>query len=184
MVKTQKEIYFINDCGAIVDYSELRNAIYWYSDKPVCSSKHIYMYGNYPAISICKEKIHVHRLLMMYWLRAKIPAEYSVHHINEDKTDARKENLSLVLNSVHNSNHNKGKKPTQKAVEKLIERNHKRKGTSQPYKRNDVTTQKVAELVQKGYSVNRISIELKCDWSTIKARIYDNPELLEVEEHE
>lgn len=39
MVKTQREIHFINDCNAIVDYKELESAILWYAKSPVVSKK-------------------------------------------------------------------------------------------------------------------------------------------------
>lgn len=60
IVKEQKKLEFINDCHCIVDYAELEKAINWYSDKPTARLKHIYMHGNYPAVSIYKEKIHIH----------------------------------------------------------------------------------------------------------------------------
>ena len=63
-VKTQKKIEFNNTCNCIVDYNELENAILWYVEKPVQSIKKIYIHGNYPAITINREKIHIHRLLM------------------------------------------------------------------------------------------------------------------------
>lgn len=56
MVKRQREISFINDCNAIVDYNELEKAVIWYSKSPVISQKHIFMQGNYPAVSILGEK--------------------------------------------------------------------------------------------------------------------------------
>ena len=183
-VKKQRKINFINDCNAIVDYDDLRKAILWYSDSPVTSVKHIYMHGKYPAVSIGKDKIHIHRLLMMYWLDSKIPTEFSVHHIDENRLNASKNNLSIVLNSVHNSNHNKGEKITPKMRDRLLEMNHARKGTRQPFHRKDVSINDVKDLLDKGYSINKIAKELDCDWSTVKARekdIFDNPELLEVE---
>lgn len=47
------------------------------------------MFGNYPAVTIFKEKIHIHRLLMMYWngIR-KLDKNTYVHHINENKLNA------------------------------------------------------------------------------------------------
>lgn len=182
-VKKQKKINFINDCNAIVDYEDLENAILWYADCHVVSQKHIYMFGKYPAVSIGKEKIHIHRLLMMYWLDSKIPTEFSVHHIDENRLNASKENLSVILNSSHNSKHNKGRSVTQKMMEHVLEMNHARKGTRQPFHRKDISLNDVKELLDKGYSINRIAKELNCDWSTVKARkkdIFDNPELLEV----
>ena len=57
-VKIQKKIEFNNTCNCIVDYNELENAILWYIEKPVQSIKKIYIHGNYPAITINREKIH------------------------------------------------------------------------------------------------------------------------------
>lgn len=181
MVKEQKKIKFINDCNAIVDYCELEKAILWHTKTPTISKKHIYMHGQYPAVSIGKEKIHIHRLLMMYWLNTKIPTEFSVHHIDGDRLNAAKENLSIMLNSTHNSEHNKGKEITPKMRKRLLEMNHSRKNTRQPYKRKDISTTDVKKLLDMGYSKNRIAKELNCDWSTINARekdIFDNPELI------
>lgn len=180
MVNKQNPIEFINDCGAIVDYKELRNAVLWYTDKPQTSKKHIFLHGRYPAVSIFGQKIHIHRLLMMYWLNSNIPTEYSVHHINGNRMDARKENLAVMLNSAHNSNHNVGRKPPKVAIDKLVEFNHSRKGTRQKKHRGDISTSKVRKMLEDGYSINKISIELGCDWSTIKSRqkeIHDNPEI-------
>ena len=182
LVKEQKKIDFINDCNAIVDYEELENAILWYSEKPTISKKHIYLHGVYPAVSIGKEKIHIHRLLMMYWLKSKIPSEFSVHHINGNRLDARKENLSVVLNSAHASKHNTGKEITDKMRKRIIDFNHARKGIRQSHHRKDISYLVVKEFLDKGYSINKIANELGCDWSTVKARaddIFDNPELLE-----
>ena len=183
IVKAQKRIEFINDCNAIVDYKDLEQAIYWYSNKPVSRIKHIYLHGSYPAISIYREKIHIHRLLMMFWLGIKLPREFSVHHINENKLDSSKENLCVILNSTHAKKHNIGKEISDKMKQRLIEFNHSRKNTKQPYHRPDINCAKVKELYDIGYSVNKIAKELKCDWSTVKARLnecFDNPELLEV----
>lgn len=108
-VKRQEKIDFSNECECLVDYSELEKAILWYQKKPSLRRKKIYLHGHYPAVSIHNEKIHIHRLLMQYWLKTRIPFEYSVHHLNENKLDARKENLSLILNKAHNRKHNKGR---------------------------------------------------------------------------
>ena len=87
-VKRQAKIDFSNECECLVDYSELEKAILWYQKKPSLSRKKIYLHGHYPAVSIHNEKIHIHRLLMQYWLKTRIPFEYSVHHLNENKLDA------------------------------------------------------------------------------------------------
>lgn len=181
IVNFQKRIEFINECNCIVDLNELEQAILWYQSKPTSSVKKIYLHGNYPAVSIHNQKIHIHRLLMQYWLNTKLPFEYSVHHLNENKLDARKENLSLILNSAHNSSHNKGRIFSDSHREKIALANKRRKGMKMK-KRVDIPKDKLRELLSDGKTINWIASYFGCDWSTVKARIYENPELLEVEE--
>lgn len=173
IVREQRPIKFINDCGALVDYAELSNAILWYQDEPTASTKHIYLHGKYPAVSIRSEKVHIHRLLMMYWLGTKIPHGYSVHHLNENKFDARKENLSVLPTVYHNGMHNSGKIPSKAARNALRRYNHSKKGTRQPFHRPDVSYAMVVDLQKRGLSVNKIAETLGCDWMTVKARIDD-----------
>lgn len=165
-VKKQTKIEFINECKCLVDFCELEKAILWYQQKPTLGRKTIYLHGHYPAVSIHNEKVHVHRLLMQYWLRTKLPFEYSVHHLNENKLDARKENLSLILNKAHKR--------------KIAKANHNRKGMKMK-KRVLIPKEELKVFVKEGKSINWIAQHYGCDWSTVKARIYENPELLEAD---
>jgi len=180
-VKEQKKISFVNDCGCIVDEEDLAKAILWYQKHPTLSKKKIYMHGCYPAVSIGNIKIHVHRLLMQFWLGVKLPFHASVHHINENKLDARKENLSVVINSAHNSNHNRGKYVTPITRKKLSEANKNRKGIKMKKKVN-IPIRELKDMLDFGFSINYIAKLYKCNWSTVRARIYENPELLEARE--
>lgn len=179
MIKTQKPIVFINDCGALVDYDELAKAAIWYAKSPIARIKHIFMHGKYPAISVKREKIHIHRLLMMYWIGTNLPSEYYVHHIDNNKLNAQKKNLSLVLSSFHQSYHNKGKTISDKQKAAIVAFNHSQKGKRRKHK-SAVTSAQVYELKSRGYSFNRISHELGLDWGCVKQRyddfIHDNPE--------
>lgn len=134
IVNYQKPIEFINDCGCMVDYKELEKAIIWYSNKPVTRLKKIYMHGRYPAVSIYHEKMHVHRLLMMYWERRKLKTEEHVHHKDENRLNALKENLEILADSKHLSQHNKGRKFSKEHRRKIAEANRLRKGIK--YKTN------------------------------------------------
>ena len=109
-IKKQKPIRFTNQCDCIVDYIELEKAIIWYSEKPVARVKTIFMYGRYPAISIYDKKIHVHRLLMMYWLNKDLDRYEYVHHIDRNPLNAISQNLSVLECSEHQSKFLKGKK--------------------------------------------------------------------------
>lgn len=186
MIKNQKKITFINDCNVVVDYSELEKAVLWYAAHPVQSEKHIYMHGEYPAVSIGKSKLHIHRLLMMYWLNCILPYEYYVHHIDGNKLNASKNNLAVVLNSIHQSKHNKGKKITEQQKQSIRISNHKRKGKRAKYK-SEVTPETVFALKSQGLSFNKISKILNLDWGCVKQRyedyVHDNPELLEGEDN-
>lgn len=180
-VKIQRTIKFKNMCNCIVDYSELEKAIKWYSDKPVRSIKKIYIHGKYPAITIGKQKIHIHRLLVNYWLNTKLPKDFLVHHTNNNKLDARKENLAVVYITTHQRNHNKGKVISEKQKNIIREHNHERKGRKRGIIKKNINYRKIWELHKKGYSINRISKELNYAWQQVKIRleeIYDNKELL------
>ena len=184
IVKTQKKIKFINDCDATVDYNELENAIIWYARNPVVSTKHIYMHGNYPAVSIHKEKIHIHILLMMYWLDCMLPCNYFVHHIDGNKLNADQTNLSLMFASVHQSQHNKDKILSDNHRKKISENNRKRKGKRRNYTK-PISAKQVYDLKIQGYSFNKISQILNLDWGCVKRRyndyIHDNPNLCRIE---
>lgn len=181
MIKEQKQICFINDCGALVNYNELTNAVLWYTKTPVMSEKHIYMHGKYPAVSIHKEKIHIHRLLMMYWMGGNLPRDYFVHHIDENKLNATKANLSLVFFSTHQSCHNKGRIISDEQKKRIREFNHTQKDKRRKYKVK-ISAKQVYDLKTQGYSFNKISQILGLDWGCVKQRyddfIHDNPELL------
>ena len=177
-VKIQNRINLKNECGCIVDENELKNAMLWYQKSPTLSNKKIYMHGNYPCVSIGSEKVHVHRLLMQYWLNLKLPFQASVHHINENKLDARKENLSIMINSAHNKNHNEGRVFTKNHKRKISEANKRRKGMKFK-KTHNIPISELKDLLGYGFSIKKISELYNCDWTTIKSRIIENPELLE-----
>lgn len=177
IVNKQKPIRIINNCKCIVDYDELRKSILWYTDKPVARIKTIYLYGNYPAVSVYEEKIHVHRLLMMYWMKKKLKFNEHVHHKDHDKLNCSKDNLFIIEASKHLSMHNEGKKLSPDHRQKISKANRLRKGIKKK-KRYNLPIREIASFLQKDKSINWIANHYGVDWSTIKSRIHDNPELL------
>ena len=178
IVKHQKPIEFVNDCDCLVDYKELEKAIIWYSKKPVVRLKQIYMFGRYPAVSIHHEKIHVHRLLMMYWKKRKLKTKEHVHHKDGNRLNALKENLEIKDASVHLSHHNKGRKFSEEHKNKIALANEKRKGVKQKRTIN-IPENELKSFLENGYSIKDISQLYGCSWSTVRRRIYENKELLE-----
>lgn len=119
-ILAQKTIEFNSPVEVLFDKVDLRKAILWYSDKPVARLKHVYLHGRYYAVSIYEQKIHIHRLLMMYWLQRDLePGEY-VHHKNGNKFNNLKENLEVMAASIHQSITNKGRKQTPEWIQKRI----------------------------------------------------------------
>ena len=177
IVKEQKPIIIKNCCNAIFDENDLKKAIIWYAKQPVSRIKTVYMYGNYPAVSIYSEKIHIHRLLMMYWLKRNLDRGEYVHHKDRNRLNATKDNLELINAHQHQSLHSKGKKLSEEHRRRIIEANKKRKGKKLK-KRVNIPIEELKILLTQGWSINKIAKYYNCDWSTIKNRIYENPEYL------
>lgn len=170
---------FVNVCGCLVDYEELEKAILWYSDKPVTRLKKIYLHGSYPAVSVYDEKIHVHRLMVMYRLgNRSLPREKQVHHKDENKLNSLQGNLEVVNEGEHQSFHNKGRTLSKEHKEKIGLANRKRKGIKMK-KRHGIPLNELRDFLREGKSVNWIAKNYGVGWSTIKNRIYENPELEE-----
>lgn len=176
ILKFQKPIDFINDCNCLVDWIELEKAIKWFAKRPVCRAKHVYMHGKYAAISIYEQKIHVHRLLGMYWMNRELERDEYVHHKNGNRFDNRKENLQIMWASEHQSITNKGRIFTDSHKEKISKANTKRNGMKI---KKRVAMSNLNNFILSGWSINKIAKFYGCDWSTVKNRIYENKDLLE-----
>lgn len=183
IIKEQKPLEFINDARCQVDEYQLAEAMHWYNlvrcdGSPMYHRKKIFMHGKYAGVSIHKYKVHVHRLLMMYIHEALIPRHYHIHHINGDKLDNRRKNLVLITASEHMQLTNKGRRFTDEHKAALSKANQQRKGIKIKKRRPDVSAVKVGEFLGLGWSINKIANHFECDWSTIRNRIHENPELL------
>jgi len=110
IVKNQRPIVFNNEAKAIYDPIDLVFAIYSRTTKPVCRVKKIFLYGQYPAISIYGIKHHIHRLIAEYRLGRALQRNESAHHIDGNSLNALWENLKIMLQGDHIRHHLKGKK--------------------------------------------------------------------------
>ena len=126
--KKQMKIVLNNVCNAIFSDVDLRRAIRWYSCKPVFRFKKVFISAKYPCVAIYDKKIHIHRLLMMYWLKRDLASWENVHHKNKNTLDSTKENLEVVSASQHQSDIHKGKKLSKQHIEAIKKSNSKRKG--------------------------------------------------------
>ena len=120
IVTHQKSIRFNNTCGCVVDCVLLEKAVIWYQDRPTSANKKIYLHGKYPAVSIHRTKIHIHRLLMSYMKRRILSRCEYVHHKDENKLNATITNLEIQDASHHQSITNKGRKQSPSHVERRI----------------------------------------------------------------
>lgn len=177
IVNKQKPIEFINDCNCLVDLKELEKAILWYTEKPVTRLKKIYLHGRYPAVSIHSQKIHVHRILMMYWKNRRLEFKEHVHHKDENRLNAHKNNLEIIEGSKHLSQHNKGRKLSAEHRMKIGEKNKLRKGVKVK-RQYEIPEKELSAFLKEGKSINFISQHYGCDRGVIKNRIHEHPHLL------
>lgn len=177
IVNKQKPIEIINNANATFHYRDLSEAILWASDKPVCSKKTVFMHGMYPAISIHGKKYHIHRLLMSFYLNSILPSWVVVHHENGNRLDCCRHNLSLLSSKKHASLHNKGKLLSKDHKKKISKANMRRRGMKMK-KKKSVILSDIIPFIKDGWSVNKIAKYYSVDWSTIKSRMNENPELL------
>lgn len=176
--KIQKKIKFDNTCNCIVDYDLLEKAMLWYSDHNLFSERKIFLHGRYPAISIYDEKIHVHRLLLMYKYKYKLHRSLISHHKNMNKLDCTECNLELLTSRIHAYHHHKGKKLSKNHRLKIAEANKKRKGIKIKRKYN-IPIEELKNKLKQGLSINAIAKSYGCNWCVVKNRINENQELLE-----
>jgi len=181
--KKQSKIMFANTCDCTVDLALLEQAVIWYADgKTLKPHRKIYLHAKYPAVSIYNEKIHIHRLIMMYLHKNIFDKNMCVHHADGNKLNNSIRNLELIRDSLHGHIHNKGKTLSVEHRNKIAKANRKRKGFRRGYTRRDITSKMVFDMKSSGLSFNKISIALNLDRSCVKTRyhdyIHDNPELL------
>ena len=184
IIKEQKTIVFDNQCDCQFDSKILSDAIIWYFyPKFVYYKKRITLWRRYPAISAHGINVHVHRLLGMYLLLKEIvygrtSNSIVIHHKDTNILNCYGENLEVKLFGKHISEHLKGTKFTIEHRRKIGEANRRRKGMK--FKKSaKVPLGELKELLLKNDSINSISKHFGVDWSTIKNRIIDNPELIE-----
>jgi hypothetical protein len=176
ILNKQNNIEFSSPVEVLFDREELKHAIYWYSKKPVCRLKHVYLHGKYYAVSIYDKKIHIHRLLMMFWQKRDLEPQEYVHHKNGNRFNNLKDNLELIMCPDHQSIHNKNRIFSDTHRHKLSEANKKRTGMKFN-KRVKIDLFDLKNRLNRGETIHYISKQYGCDWSTVRNRIYENPDL-------
>lgn len=159
---------FVNECKCIVEYDVLEKAIVEECKRRniIPKSKYkIYMYRGYAGISLKHDKVSVHRIIGKYMVGYDLGSEISVHHIDGNKLNNLISNLQVLRNSLHTKEHNL----VQYASKDKLRENAKL-GTEK-IKRNDVTTEIVKELRNKGYTIPQMAQKLNCGYNTICRRL-------------
>jgi hypothetical protein len=159
---------FINECNCIVDFKILEGAI-----KEECKRRNIvpkdeykiYLYRGYAGISLKHDKVSVHRIIGKYIVGFDFDSNVAVHHIDGNKLNNDISNLQVIRKEFHTKEHY-----LVQYADKDKLRENALKGTEK-ITRNDITTEKVLELKNKGLSVEQIAKELKCGVNTIGRRL-------------
>lgn len=182
IVNVQKRIEFNSPKEVLYDEEDLRKAIIWYSHKPVCRLKNVYLHGRYYAVSIHYEKIHIHRLLMKYWKQRDLSRREHVHHIDGNRFNNLKENLELMPAGKHISHHVAGVPLSEEHRAKISLSNKRRKGIKLKRKYTFLDSDLIA-IKNNTETLRSISRKYGCASSTVsqhyKEYISENPSLLE-----
>ena len=90
------------------DYEELKQAIEYACKKRGYTPNEkykIYLFSEYPAISLKHEKIRLHRIIGEYMTNMELPKHLHVHHIDGNKLNAQSCNLQVISNNFHTKKH-------------------------------------------------------------------------------
>lgn len=121
IVNEQKPIKFKNECGCKVQEEYLARAILWFAQgRNVARLKKIFLYGEYPAVSVYEQKIHIHRLCWMFGHNRELDRAEYIHHIDDNKLNAYTDNLRLESASIHQGNIHRGRKQSPEHIFKRI----------------------------------------------------------------
>lgn len=115
----QKPITLVNECGAIYSEKKLIAAMLWVAQDPMKSRKKVFMYGRYPAVSVGRNKYHIHRLLIAYE-NDGLGNQFYVHHKDGNRLNATRKNLEIMRASEHQSITNKGRKQSPEWINKRL----------------------------------------------------------------
>ena len=164
-------MYFENKCGCIVDYISLSKAI-----EKKCKNLNCYCHdeyrivlrNGYPAVCINRKWFYIHILICAY-LKGKIRKGYIVHHKDKNKLNALPNNLELMTKLKHLKIHGNERIgiDLRSAEGKANSINSAREVRT----RKDVTTEKVADLREKGLTIPEIAKELNCGINTVNRRL-------------
>lgn len=109
-----RHIYFVNDCGCIVDYDLLEKAYLFVTGKKfryedTVLKRKIMMRGKerrkYPTLSVGYIDMHISRILISYHLGKDLQREEHVHHKNGNVMNNTIENLELLSKKEHRELH-------------------------------------------------------------------------------
>lgn len=165
---------FKNLCNAIYDESLLLSAFHWYIDgnyppKRQRDKQSIFSggYPGYPCVSVNREQVNIHILIMMYKLNVRELDGYIVHHKDENILNANIDNLVLLTRAEHNAIHHENKHVSSDTRRKLSIK------TKSNNRRRDISGADVYRMRESGMIWRDIGKAYNAHKDTVRSRYKD-----------
>ena len=110
----------------------------------------------------------LHALIWEKHYNKPVPKGCDIHHINENKTDNRIQNLQCVDHKIHSSFHSRGKKVSLETRRKISEA---QSGDKCKLYRKELDPEYIRQEALKGKLNSELAQELNCNIKTIRRRL-------------
>jgi uncharacterized protein YjcR len=136
-------------------------------------------YGYY-KISSYKEGNHgrlLHTVIWEKWYNKRVPKNYDIHHIDENKLNNEIWNLQCIESRIHRSHHMKKRNPmwNKESLEKMRETKKRmyKQGILKSHNKLNLNGEELYNLNQSGIFQKDLAKKFSCHVSTIERKIQE-----------